>query len=107
MAEKAVAASEKDHQASRIRSRKELYGRMGEIEGILCGNMSSVTETTDRLRDDYLHDFERIVGHDKANYIETIQSLPAEISSKGVMWLDGIVRALCKKVSDIIPALEL
>ena len=107
MAQKAVAASEKNPQATCARGRQELHEQMGHIEDIFNGKAAHNSGKTDRLRDTFLNDLESIAGKNKTNYIETIQALPAEISSKGVMWLDGIVRALQENVSRAVPALDL
>lgn len=107
MAKKAIAASEKDPQVTCVQGRKELYEHIGHIEEIFSGKASEESEKTDRLRDMFLKDLESITGKVKTNYIETIQALPDEISSKGVMWLDGIVRALGEKVSRTVPVLGL
>ena len=56
--------------------------------------MPEVLAPTDSSREAFLGDFEKAVGNNRTNYIETIQSLPAAISSKGVIWLSGIVDAI-------------
>ncbi len=78
---------------------------MAHLEDIFNGKASPASGKTDRLRDTFLEDLESIAGKNKTNYIETIQMLPAGISSKGVMWLDSIIRGLGENVSEAVPAL--
>ncbi|MFY9398283.1 MAG: UDP-N-acetylglucosamine pyrophosphorylase [Desulfomonilia bacterium] len=39
-------------------------------------------------------------------YVEVIQALPAEVSSKGTKWLECAVASLCMKASEAVPGLE-
>ncbi|HNQ64947.1 MAG TPA: UDP-N-acetylglucosamine pyrophosphorylase [Smithella sp.] len=109
MAQKAAAAAEEEKNPERTcaRGRKELHEKMGHIEDLCNGKASPASGKTDELRDTFLNDLESIAGKNKTNYIETIQALPAGISSKGVMWLDGIVRDLGENVSRAVPKLGL
>ena len=40
---------------------------------------------------------------ENADYISAIQNLPAEVSKKGVTWLNGIVNAIAQKASQALP----
>ena len=101
MAEKAMAFFPKKRQAITARKRQELYEQISFIEGLFTDKMPEVLAPTDSSREAFLGDFEKAVGSNRANYIETIQSLPAAISSKGVIWLNGIVDALSTKVAAV------
>lgn len=106
MAKKAIAPSSKDGNASRIQGKNELHEQMGYLEDLFNGKVPEVLAMTDQLRDAFLKDFEKTAGNN-TNYIETIQGLPAEISSKGVTWLNGIVYALAEKTAKALPAFGL
>ena len=105
LAQKAAAAAEKTPSEAGARGRNELHKHMAHLEDIFNGKASPASGKTDRLRDTFLEDLESIAGKNKTNYIETIQMLPAGISSKGVMWLDSIIRGLGENVSEAVPAL--
>jgi hypothetical protein len=40
-------------------------------------------------------------------YIETIQKLSPDASTKGVNWLQGIVDYYCQRISTMLPSLKL
>jgi UDP-N-acetylglucosamine/UDP-N-acetylgalactosamine diphosphorylase len=102
MAEKAIASSAKD-----ARKRQELHEQIDFIERLFTGKMPDVLATTDKSREEFLEAFNKTAGDKRENYLGTIQGLPAEISSKGVIWLNGTVDALCEKVTGVIPSLSL
>lgn len=103
MAEKATVSSRK---VSKKQS-AELRDQMEYLEGIFGGKPSDKAGTAEMSREVFFKEFERATGNDKTNYIETIQSLPTSISSKGVTWLNGIVDALCEKVIKALPSLNI
>ena len=107
MTEKATASSPKKRQAITACKRQELYEQISFIEGLFTDKMPEVLAPTVSSREAFLDDFEKTVGSNRANYIETIQSLPAAISSKGVTWLGSIVDAMTAKVAQSVPALAL
>jgi bifunctional UDP-N-acetylglucosamine pyrophosphorylase/glucosamine-1-phosphate N-acetyltransferase len=107
MAEKAIAFSTKDGQEPSAQGRRELSEQIGFLEGLFTGKMPDVLTATDKSREAFLADFEKAAGNGKTNYIETIQGLPAGISSKGVIWLNGIVYALSERIVQVLPALGL
>jgi bifunctional UDP-N-acetylglucosamine pyrophosphorylase / glucosamine-1-phosphate N-acetyltransferase len=107
MAEKAVAPSRKERQEASARQRQELYEQIGFLEGIFTGKAPEVLTGTDQSREVFLGEFGKAAGEKMVNYIATIQSLPAEISSKGVFWLNGIVNALAEKAAQALPSLGL
>ena len=102
MAKKAVANSAKDD-----RKRQELHEQFGCIESLFTGIMPEVLVPTDQSRETFLSDIEKVAGSNRSNYMETIQSLPAAISSKGVTWLNGIVNTISEKVAQSLPAMGL
>ena len=102
MAKKAVANSAKDD-----RKRQELHEQFGCIESLFTGIKPEVLVPTDQSRETFLSDIEKVAGSNRSNYMETIQSLPAAISSKGVTWLNGIVNTISEKVAQSLPAMGL
>lgn len=101
MAQKAVAA------AKDVPARQALHDRIKMIENLFTGKMPDVLSQTDPSREKFLNDFEKITGGGKTNYIETIQSMPAAVSSEGVAWLSGIVDALAQQVAQVLPSMAL
>ncbi len=84
--------------------RKELLDQIGWFEELFTGKMPEVVATTDKAREDFLNDFEKTVKDKRADYISTIQDLPAEVSKKGVTWLNGIVNAIAQKAVQALPS---
>ncbi len=105
MAGKAVSLSLQKLKPETISARQALYERMGDIEGLLCEKIND--DMTERARETFLQGFTKFSGNDRMPYIDTIQKLPAEVSAKGVLWLNGIVDGLCKGVSGVIPSMNL
>ena len=101
MAQKAVASG-KD-----VPARRELHEKISLIEELFTGKIPDVLSRTDPSREIFLNDFEKIAGGNRTNYIETIQGMPAAVSSKGVVWLSGIVDALAQKAAQAVPLMAL
>ncbi|MDD4861363.1 MAG: UDP-N-acetylglucosamine pyrophosphorylase [Smithellaceae bacterium] len=101
MAQKAVAA------AKDVPARQALHDQIKMIENLFTGKMPDVLSRTDSSREKFLNDFEKITGGGRTNYIETIQSMPAAVSSEGVAWLSGIVDALAQQVAQVLPSMAL
>jgi len=101
MAQKAVASG-KD-----VPARRELHEKISLIEELFTGKIPDVLSRTDPSREIFLNDFEKIAGGNRTNYIETIQGMPAAVSSKGVAWLSGIVDALAQQVAQVLPSMAL
>ena len=58
---------------------------------------------TEKAPEEFLNDFEKNAKDKSANYISTIQRLPAEVSGKGITWLNGIVDAIVQKAAQALP----
>lgn len=105
MAKKAQAAPGlSDEQRA---ARRAFYENFSAMAAIFTGKMPGVEMATEKLRDDFLSAFDQAVGANKTNYIETIQALPAAISSKGVIWLSALVDALCQQASGVVAPMRL
>ena len=102
MAKKAAAAS-----AENALNRQELHEQIGFIEGLFTTEITEVQAATDQPREAFLEAFHKAAGSEKANYIGTIQGLPAAVSSKGVYWMNHLVDVLCTKVMGAVPSFNL
>ncbi len=107
MAEKAVNLPAKENNGPSGRKRRELYEQTGYIEDIFIRKTDECLVGTDQSRESFLDDFGKAAQAKRMGYIETIQGLPAEVSSKGVAWLNAIVTGLGKEVARVLPAMDL
>ncbi|MDD4355859.1 MAG: UDP-N-acetylglucosamine pyrophosphorylase [Smithellaceae bacterium] len=102
MAGKVTASStEKDGK------RNELFDQIGWLEELFTGKMPEVTAAAEKPQEEFLNDFEKTVKDKSTDYISTIQNLPAEVSGKGVTWLNGFVNALAQKAAQALPSTDL
>jgi bifunctional UDP-N-acetylglucosamine pyrophosphorylase/glucosamine-1-phosphate N-acetyltransferase len=104
MAEKAAQAL-KGQKPETAAAEQALNKHLKTIEGVFGGNLQD--DVTGKLYEAFQRDFEKVTGNERTNYIEVIQSLPADVASKGVSWLNSIVDTLCKKSSRTLPSLNL
>jgi bifunctional UDP-N-acetylglucosamine pyrophosphorylase/glucosamine-1-phosphate N-acetyltransferase len=85
--------------------KREFYERFDEVEGLFAGSIGD--DMIKKDRDDFLSSFDKISGGSGKNYIAAIQGLPADISGKGVLWLQKVVDTFCEKVKTIMPSLNM
>jgi bifunctional UDP-N-acetylglucosamine pyrophosphorylase/glucosamine-1-phosphate N-acetyltransferase len=85
--------------------RTEFSLKYSEIEGLFSEAMKS--SVIDGYRDVFLSAYERSGIDSGSDYIAVIQGLPAQVSQKGTIWLQGIIDAFCEKTKKIIPLLRL
>jgi len=104
MAEKAVAPAAAKGTPASVRSKREFHRHINSIAAAFHERKSS--DKTARSREKFLKDFHRAVGNDRGNYIETIQGLPAEVSSKGVRWLGSLVDDICGRAAKALPSMK-
>jgi UDP-N-acetylglucosamine/UDP-N-acetylgalactosamine diphosphorylase len=104
MAEKAVAAATMERLPESTQ-RREFHERLKSIGGAFTERVES--DETKKFRESFLQAFQKATGNDKGNYIAAIQSLPAEVSSKGVRWLSSLVDGLCVTAAKAVPSLGL
>ena len=83
--------------------RKELPAKIGWLEERFTGKIPEIMTATEIAREEFLNDFEKNAKDKSANYISTIQRLPAEVSGKGITWLNGIVDAIVQKAAQALP----
>ncbi len=84
---------------------RELCGRMPDMERLLQENTQ--TDTVNKLREAFLADFGKYVGLNRIPYIETIQGMPADVSARGVVWLQAIMDDYGQNVSALAPSMNL
>jgi UDP-N-acetylglucosamine/UDP-N-acetylgalactosamine diphosphorylase len=106
MAQKAAASSGKEQREPAARGKKELNDQMDYVMEVFSGETPDTAQIK-KLREAFLDDFEKGKGKNRANYLEAIQSLSAESSSKGVAWLNALVEDLSEKVAKATPSLNL
>jgi bifunctional UDP-N-acetylglucosamine pyrophosphorylase/glucosamine-1-phosphate N-acetyltransferase len=106
LAEK-VKGSSKDDAGTKTKpkGRGELFEKFSDIEALFAKAMEN--SVIDRYRDGFLSASEKARSEKGTNYIAVIQGLPANVSQKGTVWLQGIVDSFCEKTKEIIPSLRL
>jgi UDP-N-acetylglucosamine/UDP-N-acetylgalactosamine diphosphorylase len=85
--------------------RKEFHEKFVEIEKLFASGIAS--DMIGKSRDDFLSSFDKTSRGSKENYIAAIKDLPADVSEKGVEWLQQIVDAFCRKTQIIMPSLAM
>lgn len=107
MAGKAGTAAIKQRSQKYFKGRREFHEQIGYIEDLFNGDIADEREATKKLRNAFLKKLEKAVTKNQKRYIETIQALPADISSQGIAWLNDIVYDLGETVSRALPSLGL
>jgi len=103
---KRAAASDPSGSEKTARLRKELGGSIDKVQGIFEGDAADDPEVK-VLREEFLKALEKAMKGGPSNYVETIQGLPPDVSSKGTRWLECVVAYYCKMVSTAMPGLQL
>ncbi len=88
------------------RQRKELGSCIDKVQALFEGGPAPDSKG-DALREEFLKGLEKATQGGSGNYIETIQALGEDVSSKGTKWLQGVVSYCCKAASAAMPGLEL
>jgi len=106
LAEKAGASAGGDARgAPAAAGRSELRERFPEIEELVAGGVRD--GAVEELRDDFLAASAPTRGDGRGSYVAAIQALPAQVSGKGVAWLQAIVDAFCRRAMAILPSLPM
>jgi UDP-N-acetylglucosamine/UDP-N-acetylgalactosamine diphosphorylase len=105
MAEKAAAPALTKGKTATATAGRAWIEHLESIEGVF--GAGDPGEATQRFRDAFIEDFEKITGKDRIPYIEAIRSLPPEAAAKGVSWLKSLVNDLCETASRTVPSLNL
>jgi bifunctional UDP-N-acetylglucosamine pyrophosphorylase / glucosamine-1-phosphate N-acetyltransferase len=85
--------------------RKEFHERFSEIEGLFVGGVQS--SAVQMRRDDFLSLSDTMRNERGANYIAVVKGIPANVSEKGVLWLQTIVDTYCEQAKAIMPSFNL
>ncbi len=102
--------------AARISTGEENRRGVNPAKEEFAAGISSLPETLSAgCRDDagadergrFLACLSRLSGERRAGYIESIRSLPVEISQTGTQWLNCIVQTICREAAKTLPALDL
>jgi UDP-N-acetylglucosamine/UDP-N-acetylgalactosamine diphosphorylase len=106
MADKAKVSVEKypDKKQS-ITGKKEFYAAADRIREVFTG--TSAGSLSKELRDSFLAAINTRKQDNDKNYIEFIKSLPVDVSSVGVKWLEAIIDSHCSEASSFMPSLNL
>lgn len=107
MAGKAGTTAIKQKSQKYFKGRREFHEQIGYIEDLFNGEIAEEREATKKLRNAFLKKLEKAVAKNQTNYIETIQALPADISSQGIAWLNDIVNTFGETVARALPSLGL
>jgi UDP-N-acetylglucosamine/UDP-N-acetylgalactosamine diphosphorylase len=106
LAEKAKISPENEVERKLdVAGRKEFCERFSEIEGLFAGGIQD--SVVEKYRDDFLSASDKARSEKGANYIAVIQGFPADVSEKGVVWLQKIVDTFCEKAKAIMPSLNI
>ena len=105
MAEKAADPALAEGKPETAAAGQAWIEHLESIEGVF--GAGDPGEATQRFRDAFIGDFEKIIGKDRIPYIEAIRSLPPEVAAKGVSWLKSLVNDLCETTSRTVTSLNL
>ncbi len=87
------------------KGRNELNSKFTEIAGLFSGDLKK--SGIDISGEAFLSAFEKSLNGKGSDYISIIQGLPAQVSEKGTIWLQGIIDKFCEKAGNILPSFGL
>jgi UDP-N-acetylglucosamine/UDP-N-acetylgalactosamine diphosphorylase len=97
MAERVISPSSQKRFPEQQEQRKAFYEAVRYLEGLFAEGLRS--DATEKAQEAFLAVFQKTTGSDRKNYIEAIQQMPRDVSSKGIEWLSGIVADWCRHTS--------
>jgi UDP-N-acetylglucosamine/UDP-N-acetylgalactosamine diphosphorylase len=103
---KRASSTEPSGSEKTARMREELGSSLDKVQEIFEGDEAPNSKVK-ALREDFLRELEKTMRGGSTGYVETIQGLPARVSSMGTTWLECIVADCCRAVSDAMPGLAL
>ncbi len=103
---KTAALPDSSQSERAIRLRNEFGSSMNKIQGIFRAD-ATTDSTGETLKGEFLTALNRIMQGGPGSYVETIQGLPADVSSKGTKWLECVVAYYCKMAAEAMPGLQL
>ncbi len=106
MAGKMLGSSDKEKGRAKIlRAKQEFYEKGKLFEELLASDAGKTAG--EEKRNQFLNAFVKHWERRGGNYIEVIQSLPADVSTAGTQWLDAIVHVICDQAGKALPSLKL
>jgi UDP-N-acetylglucosamine/UDP-N-acetylgalactosamine diphosphorylase len=106
LAEKAMISRENEAERKLdVAGRNEFHERFSDLEGLFAGDIQD--SVVENCRNDFLSAFDKARSERGANYIAVIQGFPADVSGKGVLWLQRIVETFCEKAKAIMPSFNI
>lgn len=106
LAEKAkISPQNEGERKSDFAGRNEFHERFFEIEELFVNGTQ--VRTVENHRDDFLSASDKMRSEKGTNYIAVVQALPADVSEKGVFWLQKIVDTFSDQVRTMVPSLNL
>lgn len=105
MADKTKASLEKYPDKKYEAGKKEFYAAADKIQEMFTNDPASNLNV--ELRDSFLAVINIQKQDNDKNYIEFIKSLPVDVSSAGVKWLEAIIDSLCNETGRLMPSLNL
>jgi UDP-N-acetylglucosamine/UDP-N-acetylgalactosamine diphosphorylase len=91
--------------AKKISAKREFYEKGKFLEEMFVSDAARTAG--EEKRDLFLNALVKHREEHGGNYIEVIQSLPADISKRGTQWLDAIVDLICGQAGKALPALNM
>jgi len=85
--------------------RNEFHEKFAELERIFTEGIKD--GPVEKYRDDFLSASDRARSESRASYVSVIQALPADVSKKGVVWLQRIVDVYCEKAKALVPSFNI
>jgi bifunctional UDP-N-acetylglucosamine pyrophosphorylase / glucosamine-1-phosphate N-acetyltransferase len=106
VADKMPDSLKKDGGGERTSTGKiELHNNVGQVCDLFDSDMAA--EIGAEHRDPFLAGVHNQMNDNNADYLKLIQGLPADLSRKGTLWLDGIIHELCRKTAGLLPSMNL
>ena len=85
--------------------RREFHDKIQQLSELFTGDIAAKGGLDHRDR--FLAAFNNHKKSSDGNYIEAVQSLPADVSQEGTKWLDQIIHEICLEAAAILPSLSL
>lgn len=104
----AMAHKAADTGAARSRAApagEALRERLAAVEDVF--SREDADDAARRSRDAFLDGFRKAAGNGRNHYIETIQHLPPDVCTQGVVWLQNLVDDGCRRTAAAAPVLNL
>jgi len=106
LAEKAkISVESETERKPEAAGKVEFYEKFADLEALLAGKAGAAA--VERRRDDFLSASEQARRGGGEDYIAAVRSFPAAVAEKGVLWLQGIVDATCRKAQALLPSLAM